>query len=567
MKFSEMPYKRPDPKAVIEQIKQYTEKLKSAQSYEEARAVFLAYEEADKLFDTTATLAYIRQSIDTRDEFYSEEKDFWDEFGPEAEEYEQEWIKALVESPFRKDFEAEYGELLFAVKEMDQKTFLPAIIEDMQKENELVDEYDNLIASAQIPFEGGVYTLSQLEPFLQDLDDARRLAAWKAEGQWYKDQQPQLDRIYDDLVKLRDTMGRKLGYDGYTQLGYYRMERLGYTKEDVEKFRAAVQKYLVPVADSIMREQAKRIGKPYPLLHADAALDFRSGNPKPVGTAEDILAQGKKFYDELSPETSEFFHMMLDDELMDLLSTEGKQAGGYCSTLEQYGAPFIFANFNGTQGDVEVVTHEAGHAFAYWMNRDRIPTDYIDPSLEACEVHSMSMEFFGWRNAEGFFGPDARKFLYSHLSGALVFIPYGTMVDHFQHIVYEHPELTPKERHAEWKRLMGIYQPWMRLDGEIPFYSEGENWQRQIHIYQVPFYYIDYCLAQTVALEIWAMIQKNPKEAWEHYMAYTRQGGSAAFPELLKNAGLDTPFDEACLKTVCETARKWLDSFDLSGIE
>ena len=567
MKFSEIPYKRIDTEALIKEVRELTEKLKNASTYEEARAAFLAYEELGKVYDTTVTLVYIRQSIDTRNEFYNEEKSFWDETCPEIEEYEQEWNEVLLDSPFRRDFEAEYGELLFVSTEMDRKTFSPAIIEDLQKENELVDEYDNLIASAQIPFEGGVYTLSQMEPFQDDPDDARRLAAWKAKGQWYKDNQAALDRIYDELVRLRDSMGKKLGYGGYTRLGYYRMERNCYTKEDVEKFRAAVRNYVVPVADSIMREQAKRIGRPYPLLSSDESLSFRSGNPRPVGTPDDILAQGRKFYDELSPETSAFFRTMLDEELMDVLSTEGKQAGGYCNTLEQYERPFIFANFNGTKGDVDVVTHEAGHAFAYWMNRKRIPTDYIDPTDEACEVHSTAMEYFGWKNAEGFFGPDANKYKYSHLAAGLTFIPYGTMVDHFQHIVYEKPDMTPAERHAEWKRLMGIYTPWISLSGEIPFYGEGEHWQRQIHIYDLPFYYIDYCLAQTVALEFWAMIQKDPESAWKHYMTYTEQGGSRTFVDLLKHAGLKTPFDEECLKGICEAAKKWLDDFDLTGIE
>ena len=567
MKFSEMPYERPDAEAVKKELQELTERLKNAKSYEEARAVFLEKEEAEKVVDTMGTLAYVRHSIDTRDEFYDEEIEFWDEVGPEFEEYEQAWIDALLESPFRKDFEVEYGDLMFINAEIDKKTFSPEIIPDLQKENEITTEYGKLIASAQVPFEGGVYTLSQLEPFQTDPDDARRLRAWQAKGQWFKDNQPQLDRIYDDLVKLRDSMGRKLGYDGYTQLGYYRMDRNCYTKEDIEKFRAAVQKYLVPLADSIMREQAKRLGKTYPLSFADAALTFRSGNPRPVGTPDDILAQGKKFYDELSPETSEFFRTMLKDELMDVLSTEGKEGGGYQTDLHLYQVPFIFANFNGTQGDVEVITHEAGHAFAYWMNRKRIPIEYSEPSAEACEVHSMSMEFFGWQNVEGFFGPDAKKFLYSHLSGALTFIPYGTMVDHFQHIIYEKPEMTPKERHAVWKELLGIYQPWLKLDGEIPFFSEGEGWQRQSHIYEGPFYYIDYCLAQTVALEFWAMIQKDRENAWKHYMAYTKQGGSHTFVDLLKNAGLVTPFDEECLREVCETANAWLGRFDLTGIE
>ena len=567
MKFSEMPYKRPDAQAVKAELADLTERFKNAKSYEEARAVFLEKEEIEKDPDTMATLAYIRHSIDTRDEFYDGEIEFWDEIGPELEEYEQAWIGAMLASPFRGEFEAEYGDLLFVNAELDRKTFSPEIITDLQKENELTTEYAKLLASAQIPFEGGVFTLSQLTPFKTDADDARRLAAWKAEGRWYKDNQARLDGIYDELTHLRDSMGRKLGFSGYTELGYCRMGRNCYTKEDVEKFRAAVRKYLVPVADSIMREQAKRLGTGYPLSFADAALMFRSGNPRPVGTADEILAQGQKFYDMLSPETGEFFRAMREGELMDVLSTEGKEGGGYQTDLTLYQVPFIFANFNGTQGDVEVVTHEAGHAFAYWMNRSRIPTEYAEPTAEACEVHSMSMEFFGWKNAEGFFGPDARKFMYSHLAGAVTFIPYGTMVDHFQHSVYENPDMTPAERHGEWKRLLGIYMPWMKLDGDIPFYAEGEGWQRQSHIYECPFYYIDYCLAQTVSLEFWAMLQSDPQDAWRHYMAYTRQGGSRTFVELLRHADLKTPFDEECLKTVCEAAAKWLDAFDLSGIE
>ena len=201
------------------------------------------------------------------------------------------------------------------------------------------------------------------------------------------------------------------------------------------------------------------------------------------------------------------------------------------------------------------------------MNIDRIPLSTVWPSMEACEVHSMSMEFFAWKNAEDFFGADTRKFLYSHLAGALTFIPYGTMVDHFQHLVYENPAWSPRERHDAWKRLLGVYMPWQKLDGEIPFYSEGEGWQRQHHIYSFPFYYIDYCLAQTVALELWAQMQDDYDGAWQRYMAYTKQGGSRTFTELLQNAGLDSPFDEKCLRTVCEKAAQWLQNFDLSGIE
>ena len=567
MKFSDMPYTRPDVDAFRKQLRDLTETLEQAPDFSAAKAAFLQQQELEKHLSTLSTLVEVRHSIDTRDAFYEAEADFFNAVLPEVQEDQQKWTQALLESPFRADFEREYGSVMFLNAQIELKTFSPEIIPELQQENDLVQAYEKLLASAQIPFEGKTYTIAQIGPLKQDPDDARRLAAWKAEGQWYKDNQAELDELYDKLVHLRDTMGKKLGYGGYTQLGYYRMQRNSYTKEDVEAFRKLVVEYLVPVADQVYRDQAKRLGKEYPMSFADNALRFRSGNPKPQGTPDDILAAGREFYDALSPETSVFFRTMLDGELLDVLSTEGKQGGGYCTSILDYDVPFIFANFNGTSADVETVTHEAGHAFAGWYNRKRVPASTIWPTLESCEVHSMSMEFFAWPWAEKFFGPDTRKFLYSHLAGSLTFIPYGTMVDHFQHIVYERPEMTPRERHDVWKELLGVYMPWMKLDGEIPFYSEGEGWQRQQHIYQVPFYYIDYCLAQTVALSFWARIQKDLPDAWAHYMAYTKQGGSVTFTELLKNAGLDSPFEPACLKGVCEAAAKWLAEYDLTGIE
>ncbi len=566
MKFSEMPYERPCLEELKKQMAEKIGALKEAGSYEEAKAVFMEMEALSKHIQTKHNIAKIRYDIDTRDRFYEEEMDFWNKAMPELQEYQQQWTKAMLEGAFCKEFEAEFGSVMFLNARISLKTFSPEIIPELQKESELKKEYTKLIASAKISFEGKEYTISQMPPFKTDSDDARRLAAWKAEGQWYKDNQERLDGIYDELVALRDRMGRKLGYEGYTELGYYRMERNCYDKKDVEKFRESVVKYLVPVASEVYKKQAERLSKDYPMSFADNALAFRSGNARPAGTPDDILKQGGKFYDALSPETSAFFRTMLEGELLDVLSTEGKAGGGYCTSIPDYGVPFIFANFNGTQHDVEVVTHEAGHAFAAWLNRDRVPMETIWPSLEGCEVHSMSMEFFAWPFAEGFFGNDARKFLYTHLSDALTFIPYGTMVDHFQHVVYEKPEMTPAMRHGVWKELLGIYMPWMRLDGDIPFYAQGEGWQRQHHIYTRPFYYIDYCLAQTVSLQFWAMIQKDPKDAWEHYMAYTRQGGSRVFTDLLKNADLASPFEERCLKDVCAQAGKWLDGYDLAGL-
>ena len=565
MKFSDMTYTRPDLEAAKAQIQAHTKALREAKTFGEAKAAFVEMQKLESALRTADALSYIRHTIDTRDAYYDEEARFLAEHLPLLKEDEQEFQKALLASPFRPDFEGEYGALFLKDMEMELKTFIPAIVPLMQRENALVLDYDQLIASAQIPFEGGVYTLSQLTPFKQDPDDARRRAAWEAEGRFYLEHGEELDALYDELVQVRTRQAREMGYENFIELGYYRMGRNSYTKEDVEKFRAAVVKYLVPAAEQVVKAQAKRLGKEYPLNFADAALFYRTGNAVPQGGPDEILAQGVEFYHDLSPETAEFIDFMMDGELMDVLSRTGKAGGGYCTDIPDYHCPFIFANFNGTQGDVEVITHEAGHAFASYMARNLEPLENRSPTMESCEIHSMTMEFFAWPWSEKFFGPQADKFRYKHLSDAITFIPYGTMVDHFQHLVYENPDMTPAQRHEIWRDLLGTYMPWMKL-GEISFYGDAKGWQRQSHIYQVPFYYIDYCLAQTAALEFWALMQTDRAAAWQRYLGLVKLAGTRTFTELVASAGLDTPFGDDALRTVSAAALRWLEQVDPTAL-
>ncbi len=560
MKFADISYTRADFDAAARFYASAAERLSAAGSFEEAEAVFLEVEDFSAKFDTALTVANIRHDIDTRDEFYDAEVAYIDEHAPELEEYVQRWQDALLRTPYRAAFEEKYNRVMFLNAEIDARTFSPEIVPELQRENALTTEYSKLLAGAQIPFEGGVYTLSQLTPIKQDADASRRAAAWAAEDAWYAEHAESLDAIYAELVTLRDKMGRKLGHDGYIPLGYDRMQRNCYDKADVERFRAAVVDYIVPIAYSVYETVAKRLGKSLPMGYADCAMWFTDGNARPVGTPEDILEAGRSFYHELSGETAEFIDHMLENGMMDVLSRPGKAGGGYCTTLTAYKTPYIFANFNGTSGDVEVITHEAGHAFASWTSRGIVPAESSSPSLEGCEVHSMSMEFFAEPWAERFFGADADKFRWQHLADAVTFIPYGTLVDHFQHECYEHPEYTPEQRNAAWSRLVAVYMPWLKPEESLGFYSSGRAWQRQRHIYISPFYYIDYCLAQTVSLEFWAMIKRDKAAAWEKYMAYTRLGGTLTFRELLDRAGLDSPFEPETLKAVAEAAKAWLDA-------
>ena len=564
MKFSQMPYERP----VLEELKTGFEMLlahfKAAKSADECFAVYKEYEVLfSEKHRTLGTLAFIRNSLDTTDEFYDGEMAFWDEAVPELGEVLQEFTSALLVSPFRADMEAKWGSLVFKNAEIALKTFSPAIVEDLQKENALRTEYGKLIASAQIEFDGKTLTLAQLKPYLESPGRAVRKAAHAASAAWHMDKADKLDSIFDEMVKVRTSMAKKLGYDNFVELGYYRMTRNCYDKDMVAKFRDGVAKHIVPIVMKLMKEQAVRIGVDAIKVY-DEDFKYPDGNAKPKGTAEDIFAHAKKMYSELSTETGEFLDFMIENELFDVHTRPGKSAGGYMVKLPAYRSPFIFANFNGTSGDVDVLTHEVGHAYAAHLAWDIEPAMLQDEPPETGEIHAMAMEYFAWPWMEGFFGEQTQKYLQSHLAGALTFLPYGAMVDEYQHGIYENPDMTPAQRNEYWLTLEAKYRPWLDLT-DTPYNGEGRRWQSQGHIYEDPFYYIDYCLAQIVALGFWAQSQKNYKAAWEKYRKLAALAGTKTFVELVAEAGLPTPFETDNIKVVADAATDWLDKRKCAG--
>ena len=559
MKFCDMPYERIDVRAATEALDAAAERLSAAKTLGEAEEAFAEREKIISHVQTMSTIAYIRHTVNTLDEFYEKENDFNDENAPLIEQSEQKFTEAMLVSPLRAQLEEKYGKLMFVNAELSRKCFSPEIIPDLQEENKLSSEYQKLIASAQIDFNGEKLSLSQLGAYKENAERDTRRAAYEAESGFYMAHADELDRIFDSLVKCRTRIAKKLGFNTFTELAYCRQTRNCYDAKDVSAFRSRIVRDIVPVVCRLKDMQKKRIGIDDMKIYDDP-FAFKEGNPKPDGSSDDILAAGKKMYEQMSPETGEFINFMYDNALMDVLSAKGKAAGGYCTEILEYKSPFIFSNFNGTSGDVDVLTHEAGHAFAYYSVRDKMELcDQISPTMESCEVHSMSMEFFAWPWHELFYGSDAVRSRFVHLESALVFLPYGTMVDEFQHIVYGSPELTPAERNEKWLALERKYRPYMDF-GDVDFYSNGRGWQRQLHIYLYPFYYIDYCLAQTAALEFWSLSQKDYKDAWQRYLRFVSFGGKKSFKELCAAAGIDDPFGEHALNGVARTANAWLDS-------
>lgn len=556
MKFSEMPYKRIDTQEMGKEYDRLTETLKNTKDINEVMSLLGEHEKLSSHFATMSNLAYIRHSINTEDKFYDEENTYYDENSPVLQEKLTDFMHALIASPFRKNIEEKYGKLLFTNLEMELKCFSPEIIPLLQEENKLVSDYQKLVASAQIDFRGQKLNISQLGAYKENPDRETRKEAYSAEGQFYVGNASELDSIYDSLVKTRTQIAKKLGFNSFTELAYLRRTRNCYDPAMVKIFREQVKKDLVPTVSKLKKQQADRIGLPSLMLYDDNCF-YTEGNPDPIGTPEDILAAGKKMYEEMSPEAKEFINFMYDNELLDVKAKKGKAVGGYCTGLPNYKAPFIFSNFNGTSGDVEVLTHEAGHAFADYQVRDFELEENKNPTMESCETHSMSMEFFAWPWLGLFYGDKVERARKIHLEKALIFIPYGCMVDEFQHIMYDKPDLTPAERNEVWAKLEKQYRPYLSMDG-MPFYGDGRGWQRQLHIYHYPFYYIDYCLAQTISLEFWAMSQSDYKAAWNNYMAFVKEGGKKTFVELCETASMKTPFETGVLKNICDTTEKWL---------
>ena len=557
MKFSQIPYKRVELNPSLKKLQELLDGFKAAATAEEA---FEAYKEIDSFsesYSTMFSLGVIRHTLDTNDKFYDAENDYIDETVPKFMPLEQEITKAVLASPYRKDLEAKWGTVMFDRAEMELKTFKPEIVADLQEENKLTSEYDKLIASAQIEYDGKTLTLAQLYPYHEDPDRSVRKASMRARAEWFMKNSKQLDELFDKLVKLRTEIAKKLGYNNFVELGYYRMGRLCYGASEVDKFRKAVVSHIVPISVKLKEAQAKRIGVDSIKIYDNDCL-YLDGNAKPKGTPDEIFAHGKNMYHELSNDTAEFIDFMLENELFDVLTRPGKQSGGYCAYLDDYKSPFIFANFNGTAGDIDVLTHEAGHAYAAFEARNAYPSGLREYSMETAEIHSMAMEFFAWPYMEGFFGEQTKKYYESHLSGALTFIPYGTMVDEFQHHIYEKPEMTPDERNKLWLELEAKYRPYLDQK-DFPFYGDGRRWQAQGHIYCNPFYYIDYCLAQTVALQFWVQDQRDHKTAWQKYCRLVKLAGTKTFTDLLKDAGIPTPFEDEPIKDISDSVDKWLN--------
>ncbi|MBQ7063346.1 MAG: M3 family oligoendopeptidase [Firmicutes bacterium] len=549
MKFSEMPYHRITFESIDEKLKAVSAKFDLAGTFEEQYALYKEADDVMKDLATQSTLAYIRHDIAMDDPFYEAEQDYYDEILPMVQNTMQELEKKLIASPFLDQFRQKLGRMAIANIEMSLKAYDEKVVGLMQQENALVSRYDKIIAGARIEWEGETLNLSLMRKYMMDPDREVRRRACAKVSEFFASVTDEIDEIYDQMVKNRTEQARQLGFPNYVPLGYLRMQRSCYDQRKVEAFRAQVKEFLVPLAEQMHDERRKALGLDH-LYFCDELVHLPQGDPAPIGTPEEIMANGKRMYSELSPETAEFFDFMSENELFDVLGRKNKKAGGYMTFIPEYKSPFIFANFNGTSGDTDVLTHECGHAFQGYRVRNAEVSALQGLSMETAEIHSMSMEFFTEKWMDLFYGDRADEYRLIHLQDAIFFIPYGCMVDEFQHIVYANPDMTPQERKAVWSVLEREYKPHLDYDGD-KFFGNGGYWQRQGHIFGSPFYYIDYCLAQTCALEFKVKMDRDFAAAWQDYLTLVTVQGKD-FEESLECAHLDSPFEPGTLEHIVQ---------------
>lgn len=560
MKLNDIQYIRFDIDYVKEQFNELFKTFKNAKQFEDAHDTFLEINALRDRTETTMNLVRIRFSQDTTNGFYEKENDYIDEISPVYDGIIHRYYEHLVETPYKDSFLKIHGQQLFTLANLQLKTFSEAIMPELMIENQLSSAYQKLSGSAEFDYKNEKLSMSQLGAYLSDDNRSVRLEARYLVMGFYEKNEAEYDRIYHELVQVRTKIAKKLGYENYVQLGYDRYARSDYDHEMVAEFRNQVFEHIVPVAEDLAKRQQKRLGLDK-LSFIDEALLFDTGNAKPKGSPEWIINKGYDVFSAFGEETTECYTKMHEGGLLDLVARKGKSGGGYCEYLNAYQMPFIFSNFNGTSGDIDILTHEFGHAFQVYQTKDFVVPEYHWATSEACEVHSTAMEYLTWPSMHHFFDDDAEKYRFTHLSTSLGFVPYIVTVDEFQHFVYENPEATPLERKTKWREVEKKYMPHKDYE-DFEFYNRGGTFFRQSHIFTIPFYYIEYALAKVCAYQFWRDSREDYDMTWERYLKLCKLGGQYSFLELLKKAGVDSPFDQDTIKNIMPEMIKYLNSVD-----
>lgn len=519
------------------------------------------------LLDESGSMIYIQKALDTTDK--------------EKEESFLAFIQNVVPKATVADQALKERFLLMETSE-EVSAGLETVIRNMQNQadlfrdenvplqtklRELGNEYDKITGAMSAEFDGQEKNLNQLRAHLTDKDRDSRELAWKTIMDLWQEGRDQLNAIYAEMLAIRHQVAINAGMDNFRDYIFRNYDRFDYTPVECFTFHEAIETVVVPAAARIYEKKRRRLGldslKPW-----DVDVDPSDDSPlKPYAGQDELIQKSLNIFEDVDPVLARHFAVMADENLLDLETRMGKALGGFCSTLSLRERPYIFMNGVGTHDDVQTLLHEGGHAFHVFESADLPYIWQKESPMEFAEVASMSMEllsapYLTKMNGGFYTDSEAARARIEHLEKTILFLPYMAVVDAFQHWVYENPEKAKDSDQCDtiWGSLWQRFMPGVDYSGWEGVMESG--WHRKLHIFQVPFYYIEYGMAQIGALQVWRNALQDQAGAVRNYRHALSLGGTKTLPELFAAAGAEFRFDTAMLSELMALVEKTIEELE-----
>ena len=529
-------------------------------SAEELEKWLIELGEFDAYVSETGAMLYVNMTCDTEDEDIKKAYfDFVDKIQPELAIIGDLLNRKLVDCPYSDELDDIEYKVLLRDTRMDLQLFREENIRLSTELTKLGVRHKEISAAMTVDFDGEERTMQQMGKYLQVNERNTRESAYKAVGKRRFEDAEEMDEIYEEMIKLRHKIALNAGYSNYRDYIFDAKHRFDYTPADCESFHDAVESICVPLMRDIDEERRKILDLDS-LRMWDLGHDVRGRAPlKPFEKVEEMVAGTSRMFHRLSPELGSFFDSLRDGTSLDLDSRKGKAPGGYQLQRDHSRKPFIFMNATGLQRDLETMVHEAGHAF-HSIYADELPLiEYRSAPLEFCEVAAMSMEMLTYDFLDEFYSEeDANRAVREHLEGVVSILAWIATIDAFQHWIYTNPEHTREQRHNKWLEIGDRFGSVLDWSGFEEWRAIG--WQKQLHLFSYPFYYIEYGIAQLGAMQLWLQYRENPKVALENYAKSMRLGGSRPLPALFEAGQMDFDFGKSTVERLISAVRNELEN-------
>ncbi|HEX2523572.1 MAG TPA: M3 family oligoendopeptidase [Terriglobia bacterium] len=534
-----------------EKIEPFFQKLEG-RSLETAEGLETWIRDRSELMDVVneeGSLRYIRMTCDTENlDLKKAYFQFLEEISEKVKAADNRLKRLYLASPARPLLAREKYFIIDRSSQNDVDLFREENVPLETEESKLSQSYQQLMGSLTVQFEGKEQTLQQMGRYQEMPDRLLREAAWKAVVAQRLVESEKLEQIFNDLLFVRQKISANAGFASYRDYAFRRLERFDYTVDHCLRFHDGVEAAVVPVVRRIEQRRAKDLGLAR-LRPWDMNVDPLNRAPlKPFTEARELVDGCLRITERVDSRFGGFIQTMRDLELLNLESRKGKAPGGYQSSLAEARLPFVFMNAVGLDGDVRTLLHEAGHAFHVFATQEEPIGHYRQAPIEFCEVASMSMELLGGEYLSVFYPnpEDLDRSRKKHLEAVIDILPWIARVDAFQHWVYTRPNHTVDERRAYWVELhqrFGGIEDWSDFE-----HAQATSWHRQLHIFELPFYYIEYAIAQLGALQVWINSKKDFRAAVADYWSALQLGGSRPLPELFARAKVKFDFGPSALE-------------------